>query len=52
MFRKAGTQFSPITMSRLSPRTVVPPCLPLDIKDSLKEDERLLLLVFWLLAFG
>jgi hypothetical protein len=44
-------------------RTAAPPCLPLDIKDSLKEDTRLLLFAlgflleafcFWLLllAFG
>jgi hypothetical protein len=29
-------------MSRPSLRTAAPPCLPLDIKDSLKEDARLL----------
>jgi hypothetical protein len=28
-------------MSRSSPRTAAPPCLPLDIKDLLKEDARL-----------
>jgi hypothetical protein len=41
-------------MSHLSPRTDAPPCLPLDIKDSLKEDFRLLLfaLGFWLLDEG
>jgi hypothetical protein len=39
MFREVGTQVSLVTMSCLSPRTVAPPpCLPLDIKDSLKED--------------
>jgi hypothetical protein len=36
-------------MSHPSLRTSAPPCLPLDIKDSLKEDARLLLLHF---AFG
>jgi hypothetical protein len=41
MFREAGTQVSPVTMSCLSQRTSAPPCLPLDIKDSLKEDTRL-----------
>jgi hypothetical protein len=50
MFREAGTQVSPVTMSRPSPRTTAPPCLPLGIKDSLKEDARLL---FWgLFAFA
>jgi hypothetical protein len=33
-----------------SPRTVAPSCLPLDIKDSLKKDMRLL--GFWLLDEG
>jgi hypothetical protein len=32
-----------VTMSRGSPRAAAPPCLPLDIKDSLKEDARLLI---------
>jgi hypothetical protein len=36
-------------MSRPSPRTATPPCLPLYIKDLLKEDARG---SFWLLAFG
>jgi hypothetical protein len=41
MFREVGIQVSLVTMSRLSPRTVaLPPCLPLDIKDSLKEEAR------------
>jgi hypothetical protein len=31
------------------PRTAAPPCLPLDIKDSLKEEMRLLL---WAFCFG
>jgi hypothetical protein len=40
-FREAGTQVSPVTMSRPSLRTTAPPCLPLDIENSLKEDARL-----------
>jgi hypothetical protein len=36
--KKVGMQVSLVTMSCLSPRTVAPPpCLPLDIKDLLKE---------------
>jgi hypothetical protein len=43
-FREVGTQVSPVTMSRPSLRTVAPPpCLPVDVKDSLKEDERILM---------
>jgi hypothetical protein len=38
MFREAGMQVSLVTMS--------PPCLPLDIKDSLKEDRG-----FWMEDF-
>jgi hypothetical protein len=58
-------QVSPVTMSHPSLRTAAPLCLPLDIKDSLKEDRRLFALgfllkavafalgfCFWLLAFG
>jgi hypothetical protein len=50
-------QVSLVTMSRPSPGTAAPPCLLLDIKDSLKEDVRLFLcglLVFWCgrLLFG
>jgi hypothetical protein len=41
MFREEGMQISPVTMSRRSPRTAAPPCLPQDIKDSLKENTRL-----------
>jgi hypothetical protein len=52
MFREAETQVSPVTMSHPSPRTAVPPCLPLDIKDSLKEDTRVLLWGFLLWAFA
>jgi hypothetical protein len=36
-------QVSPVTVSRPSRRTAAPPCLPLGVKDSLKEDRRLLL---------
>jgi hypothetical protein len=40
-FREVGTQVSLVTMSRPSPRTAAPPpCLPLDIKVSLKGDRR------------
>jgi hypothetical protein len=40
-FREVGMQVSHVTMLCPSPRTVAPPpCLPLDIKDSLKEDSR------------
>jgi hypothetical protein len=40
--QRNGRQVSIVTMSCPSPRTVaLPPCLPLDIKDSLKEDVRL-----------
>jgi hypothetical protein len=42
MFREAGRQVSPVTMSLPSPRNAAPPCLPLGIKDSLREDMRLL----------
>jgi hypothetical protein len=39
MFREIGIWVSLVKMSRPSLRTVAPPpCLPLDIKDSLKED--------------
>jgi hypothetical protein len=38
-FREVGAQVSLVTVSRPSLRTVAPPpCLSLDIKDSLKED--------------
>jgi hypothetical protein len=41
MFTEVGMQVSLVTMSHPSQRTVAPPpCLPLDIKDSLKEDMR------------
>jgi hypothetical protein len=40
-FREVGTQVSLVTMSCPSPSTVAPPpYLPLDLKDSLKEDRR------------
>jgi hypothetical protein len=40
MFReRSRNAVSPVRMSHLSLRTIAPlPCLPLDIKDSLKED--------------
>jgi hypothetical protein len=51
-----------VTTSRPSPRTAAPPCLPLGIKDSLKEEKKifvlrlllwgLLLLDFWLFGVG
>jgi hypothetical protein len=42
-FREVRTQVSSVTMSCPSPRTVaLPPCLPPDIKDSLKKDRRFL----------
>jgi hypothetical protein len=42
-FREAGRQVPLVTMSHPSLRTAAsPPCLPLGIKDSLKEDRRLL----------
>jgi hypothetical protein len=38
-FREVAMQVSLVTMLRPSPRTAAPsPCLPLDIKDLLKED--------------
>jgi hypothetical protein len=41
-FREVRMQVSLVSVSLPSPRTVAaPPCLPLDIKDSLKEDRRL-----------
>jgi hypothetical protein len=43
-FREVGTQVYLVTMSCPSLRTVAPPpCLPLDIKDWLKEDVRFLM---------
>jgi hypothetical protein len=40
--KDVGTQVSLVTISHYSLRTVAPPpCLPLDIKDSLKEDTKL-----------
>jgi hypothetical protein len=38
MFREEGIQVSPFTMSSPSPKTAAPSSLPLDMKDSLKED--------------
>jgi hypothetical protein len=50
-FREAGTQVSPVTMSHPSLRTTAPLCLPLDIKDPLKED-RAGGGLFWAFCFG
>jgi hypothetical protein len=55
-------QVSPVATSCPSPRTAAPPCLPLGIKDSVKEDMRLFFcfgsfcfeafaFCFWLLGF-
>jgi hypothetical protein len=35
-FREVGEQVSLVVLSHPSPRTVTPPCLPVDIKDLLK----------------
>jgi hypothetical protein len=53
MFREAGTQVSPFTMSSPSLRTAIS-CLPLDIEDSLKEDVRYFALgfCFWIFDVG
>jgi hypothetical protein len=51
MFREVGTKVSPVTMPRPSPRTAALPCLPLDIKESLKEDWGPFALGFLLWAF-
>jgi hypothetical protein len=45
-------QVSPVTMSHPSPRTPAPHCLPLGIKDLLKEAPRLLLWGLLLEAFA
>jgi hypothetical protein len=45
-------QVSPVTVSRPSRRTAAPPCLPLGVKDSLKEDRRLFALGAFALDFG
>jgi hypothetical protein len=50
-FREAGTQVSPVTISRPSLRTAASPCLPLGIKDSPREDKAFCLRLL-LLAFG
>jgi hypothetical protein len=55
VFREAGKQVSPVTMSRPSPRASAPPCLPLFIKGLLKEGWGLVLflpLAFALEGFG
>jgi hypothetical protein len=46
MVREAGTQVSAVIMSYPSPKTAAPPCLPLGIRDPLKEGLRL-----WAFAF-
>jgi hypothetical protein len=58
-FRETGTQLSPVTMSCPSWRAAALPCLPLFIKDMLKEDMRLLAFALgceafclWLLPFA
>jgi hypothetical protein len=51
-FREAGTQVSPVTMSHPSLRTSAPPCLPLFIKELLKEDRGFFWgFGFWLLLW-
>jgi hypothetical protein len=45
---KQGTGFS---LYNVTPLPAAPPCLPLDIKDSLKEDMRLLLWGLLLVGF-
>jgi hypothetical protein len=54
MFREVGRQVSLVPMSRPSPRAVAkPPCLPLDIKDLLKENMGFLMGDFnWLTLAG
>jgi hypothetical protein len=46
VFREAGMQVSPATMSCPSPRASAPPCLPLGIRGLLKEDIKPLLEAF------
>jgi hypothetical protein len=43
VFRAAGTQVSPVTMSHPSPRASTPPCLLLFIKEPLKKGRRVFL---------
>jgi hypothetical protein len=57
MFREAEIQVSPVTISHPSPRANPPPCLPLFIKEALKEDMSFLEAFglgfgFWPFAFG
>jgi hypothetical protein len=52
MFREVGTLVSLVTLACPSPRTAASPCLPLDIKDSLKEDGGVFALGFLLEAFA
>jgi hypothetical protein len=51
MFRKAGNQVSPVSMSLPSLRAAAPPCLPLGIKDSLKENLGLFALGLFAVGF-
>jgi hypothetical protein len=52
MFTEVGMQVSLVTMSHPSQRTVAPPpCLPLDTKDSLKEEARVFLDGSFLMGF-
>jgi hypothetical protein len=50
LFLSCLMQVSSVTMSLFSPRNTAPPCLPLGIKDLLKEDARFF--GFWLLDEG
>jgi hypothetical protein len=55
MFREAGVIRFLLLQCHALPRTTAPPCLPLGIKDSLKEDVRLStlgLLLWGLLLWG
>jgi hypothetical protein len=51
-FREAGAQVSPVNNVMPSPKNLTLPCLSLGIKDSLKEDARLLLWGFLLKPFA
>jgi hypothetical protein len=52
VFREAGTQVSPVTMSRPSPKASALLCLPLFIKGPLKEGLGFLLLLFGVLLWA
>jgi hypothetical protein len=51
-FREAGTQVSPVKMSRPSLRASAPPCLPLFIKGRLKEGVLIFAFCLLPLVFG